>query len=476
MTLFNRLRSGGFFSNMPIFGISILLASTATFAESIYPEDGWWWNENASGRGFLIERQGNTLFLASFHYASDGSPDWLIASGQYEPADTDDDGNLIGTYTATVYRSANGQCIGCTYSEPSEAISDQSPITIEFDSTQTAQVSWPGETFAISRLFWNSTDAMGQLEGEWILASSFNGNTQAQIGHITSGAESAQVADAEGISIGSIEWGQDGNLNWLDTETGLTIPILAPENRRFYAGTIDPQGLQVVGVRVDDLPYASSVSQSGTDSDPLSHFTTNVIISNNGATLSITTDDLPNHNSPYWGEGSQFYESPHDGMVVNPNQIQEQDITFRIPANPEIADSITDTGLGPIGVSVNGVVFFNQYAGQDRTTGEYLPLTNEIATFDFYNGHPQGTGQYHYHLEPYYLTTEDSSDFIGFAMDGFPIYGPDNADGSSLDLDECNGENHATSEYPDGIYHYHSTSSPPYLVGCFKGSPGTVTQ
>ena len=122
------------------------------------------------------------------------------------------------------------------------------------------------------------------------------------------------------------------------------------------------------------------------------------------------------------------------------------------------------------------MVFFNQYAGIDRTTGEFLPLDNEIASFDSKNGHPQMTGQYHYHFEPLYLTVADNSAFLGFAMDGFPIYGPRNADDSALDLDECNGESHATSEYPDGIYHYHITQVEPYVLGCLRGTPGTVTQ
>ena len=67
---------------------------------------------------------------------------------------------------------------------------------------------------------------------------------------------------------------------------------------------------------------------------------------------------------------------------------------------------------------------------------------------------------------------------IGFALDGFPIYGPvGKKDGKSKimkssytgkndnngnplyiegsgDLDECNGINSITPEYPEGIYHY----------------------
>jgi hypothetical protein len=66
-----------------------------------------------------------------------------------------------------------------------------------------------------------------------------------------------------------------------------------------------------------------------------------------------------------------------------------------------------------IGVSLNGVPFFNQY-------GTNQPLTNEINSFDQYLGHPQQTGQYHYHQEPAYLTTQNGkSAFLGFLLDGF---------------------------------------------------------
>jgi hypothetical protein len=456
--------------------ILVLLMSTAVFAQTIYPEDGSWWSQDASGRGFLMERQGDTLFLTSFHYAADGTPEWLVAVGNYQAADLPNDDSLIGTYSATVYRNDNGQCIACDYVEPTEVVSSQSPLTIEFTSNQTAQISWPGESFAISRLFWNWQDALGQLDGQWIVASNLNGLSQARIANITSGSESAQVTDGQGALVGSIAWGPQGVMTWVDEANGREIPILVPENRRFYAGSMDAEGLQIVGVRIDDLPFAQSVQTDITAKDTLSQFTANVVIGVVGETLTITTDDLPNHNSPYWGVGSEYYEAPHGGMVVNPNRIQEQDITFRIPANPELATQITDTGLGPIGVSVNGVVFFNQYAGINMATGEFLPLDNEIQTFDLYNGHPQQTGQYHYHLEPFYLTVENTAAFIGFAMDGFPVYGPANADGSDPQLDECNGETHVTAEYPQGTYHYHASAAPPYLIGCFKGTPGTVSQ
>ena len=41
-------------------------------------------------------------------------------------------------------------------------------------------------------------------------------------------------------------------------------------------------------------------------------------------------------------------------------------------------------------MAVNGVALFNQYAGRNSTG--WLPLDNEIETFDIYNGQPQQRG------------------------------------------------------------------------------------
>ena len=109
-------------------------------------------------------------------------------------------------------------------------------------------------------------------------------------------------------------------------------------------------------------------------------------------------------------------------------------------------------------------------------------LTTEIASFDKYNGHPTGTSQYHYHVEPLYLTTVKStkSGLMGFLLDGFPVYGPQEENGTTVvssGLDAYHGHTHATIDFPNGIYHYHFTADAPYLNGNgYYGTPGTVTQ
>jgi hypothetical protein len=158
-------------------------------------------------------------------------------------------------------------------------------------------------------------------------------------------------------------------------------------------------------------------------------------------------------------------------MRVNPHLIGEQNLVLRVPLEPQVAAQPTDTGLGPIGVAVNGVVLFNQYAAG------FSPLDNEIVSFDTYNGHPAPGDLYHYHIEPVYLTSTDASALVAVMLDGFPLYGPQDADGTRpSDLDACNGHTGPTPDHPEGTYHYHVTDFEPYFVGCYRGTPGEMTR
>ena len=194
----------------------------------------------------------------------------------------------------------------------------------------------------------------------------------------------------------------------------------------------------------------------------------------------VKTKDFPDHKSPYFQgtawESTKYeaYNGSNPKFAINPNRISEKNLTFRFPVNPQEASSKSATPLGSIGISLNGVVFFNQYAGPNQ------PLTNEINSFDQHNGHPAPGNEYHYHVEPMYLTGKVGKDaLLGFLLDGFPVYGPqENGKAvSNADLDSYHGHKHATTEFPKGIYHYHFTNEAPYLNGSgFFGTPGTVSR
>ena len=196
-----------------------------------------------------------------------------------------------------------------------------------------------------------------------------------------------------------------------------------------------------------------------------------------GNVVVFTSDGLPDHKSPYWGQGHAMYEAyngTNPNWNLNPNSISSQTLTLRIPLKPSEATNKQETSLGAIGISLNGVPFYNQYAGPNNQ-----PLTNEINSFDQYFGHPQNSGQYHYHIEPTYLTANfGKSAFLGLLADGFPVYGPEENGQTvtSADLDVYHGHVGATIDFPDGIYHYHITADAPYLNGNgYYGTPGNIT-
>lgn len=206
-------------------------------------------------------------------------------------------------------------------------------------------------------------------------------------------------------------------------------------------------------------------------------FTSEVDVYVDGDYVILKANGIPNHKSPYFATTDSRYEAyngTNNAFALNPNRISEKNYTFRIPLNPKPASSKAETPLGAMGIAVNGVPIYNQYAAMRAK------LTEEINSFDQYNGHPQPQGAYHYHVEPFYLTKNNGKEaLVGFLLDGFPVYGP-YENGKKIvnsDLDTYHGHTHATSDYPNGIYHYHITDEDPYINGNgFYGTPGTVTQ
>ncbi len=206
-------------------------------------------------------------------------------------------------------------------------------------------------------------------------------------------------------------------------------------------------------------------------------------ITTDGTFIYFKTKALPDHTSSYYPTTDPLYENyvgtTFGGFTFNknPNSIIEQNATVKIPMNPAEASTHSATPLGAMGIALNGIPFFNQYAGPNNQA-----LTSEIVSFDKYYGHPQQNGVYHYHVEPIYLTTVKStkSGLMGFLLDGFPVYGPQEENGNTVtnaDLDVYHGHTHATIDYPNGTYHYHFTTEAPYLNGNgFFGTPGTITQ
>jgi hypothetical protein len=194
----------------------------------------------------------------------------------------------------------------------------------------------------------------------------------------------------------------------------------------------------------------------------------------------------------------------------NPNTPANQNFVFKITRHPmEKTGTPTNVGLGHIGVWTNGVSIFNPKDGMsynNQGVWNRNALYYEGVSFDDCLGHPAPNGEYHHHVNPVCLYDDtdslNHSPIIGFAFDGFPVYGAygyTNTDGTGPikrmrssyalttnttrsngpgvnatypagcfvedytyivgagDLDEHNGRYCITPDYPDGIYAYFVT-------------------
>ena len=198
----------------------------------------------------------------------------------------------------------------------------------------------------------------------------------------------------------------------------------------------------------------------------------------NDEDISIHGTGLPDHPTPYWGEGHALYEEFPGTNHANMNKTM---VAFKyvmtIPRKPGAAEVKEQTGLGPVGLALNGVPIYNDYEG-----GGVLQ-ENAWGTFDATGAHPGPKEDYHYHCEGNYLG-QDMSNLIGFIRDGFPIYGRRDMDGTHpKDLDENGGHVGPTEHFPEGIYHYHISNevystSGLYIIksGAYHGTKGTFTQ
>jgi YHYH protein len=172
----------------------------------------------------------------------------------------------------------------------------------------------------------------------------------------------------------------------------------------------------------------------------------------------------------------EFPVSPQDDAYAydrNPNSIAPDTYKIDLPAIPQIAPAPSCLPLGEIGVLLNGGYFFNALdaGGKDA-------VAHEIQ--DNCQGHPEITGAYHYHsvttcLEPR-KSEKTHSALVGYAHDGFGIYGHRGEQGKELtnaDLDVCHGHSHEIDwdNQKMNLYHYHATWEYPYTVGCYRGTP-----
>ena len=186
-----------------------------------------------------------------------------------------------------------------------------------------------------------------------------------------------------------------------------------------------------------------------------------------GTVRRIISNGIPAH------EISSFENRTGPEQVNRLCQVRWQ---FGLPAAPQLAGAPTPLPpTGIVGVALNGVPYFSP-RGSDGS--------NVVAGGAPCTGRADANNAWHYYEHPTCLLVQGPDDHIGFALDGFPIYGPLQGTASAVDaqLDICNGRT------MNGAYRYHIRTrdqvleSLPYanasgsvnwkyVLGCFSGTP-----
>lgn len=188
------------------------------------------------------------------------------------------------------------------------------------------------------------------------------------------------------------------------------------------------------------------------------------------STLTIDSNNLPDPSVQTTGIFPIQKSDPAYKYDANPNSIQAQTIALTLPANPTVASTPTCLPMGMIGFATDGVAIYDALDADGRDA-----MAHEVQ--DSCDAHPQKIGQYHYHGPSPCMPNEKTSGLVGYALDGFGIYGErDLASGRLLtdsDLDACHGTTSAVMWHGHVVtmYHYVLTADYPYTLGCFKGTP-----
>ena len=143
-----------------------------------------------------------------------------------------------------------------------------------------------------------------------------------------------------------------------------------------------------------------------------------------------------------------------------------------LPLVPRGTDGRTSNDAA-VGVAVNGVPIYDYTKQGDLQVDSYNPADDTVAQgeLDICNGHAGRGDDYHYHASPdcmmAVMNNRGDDAIIGWGLDGYPLYGQNNPDGSPIapgDLDVCHGQ-------PDETfgYRYHTSTGPPYIIQCLVG-------
>ncbi|MEM9696192.1 MAG: YHYH protein, partial [Myxococcota bacterium] len=134
-----------------------------------------------------------------------------------------------------------------------------------------------------------------------------------------------------------------------------------------------------------------------------------------------------------------------------------------------------------LGLAVNGVPMFDYSGGGELSQADlarHQPHVDTIETkqLDNCGGHAGRGDDYHYHAKPTCMIAQmanaGETPILGWAFDGYPIYGDNNPDGTTIPA----GSLGMCGELPDDTfgYRYHTSPNWPYTIQCLVGevAPG----
>ena len=135
---------------------------------------------------------------------------------------------------------------------------------------------------------------------------------------------------------------------------------------------------------------------------------------------------------------------------------------WSIPLNPVPAERpiLLDTAFhtGAVAIAVNGLPIFNP----ENNRGEF---SLDIGELDAFGGHCGRADDYHYHIAPIHLQERLGADSpIAWALDGYPLYGYREPDGSDVQPLDAN-----LGHEWNGAYHYHAVKTRPYMMAAMRG-------
>ena len=267
--------------------------------------------------------------------------------------------------------------------------------------------------------------------------------------------------------------------------TPVTVPATVPATATTVAtATSANSGLAAAGI----CPTAYFPSLASSVGAGASYVKPSISVTCTDSVVVVTSNNMPGY--PF--------------VAVTPNPLGAQNYVWRIPRTPAVASSptlIVKNGIptmGTLGFTTTGLAIYGPTEAAipaDKPYGD----PNYNGLLDTCGGHTGPPNAYHNHvLYQVAACNLGSRAILGYAIDGFPIYGPTaclnvactltgtvrsgytkigdpaknvwsaysyTASSDALVLDACNGRTQ-----PDGSYGYHAVTTFPYILGCLKGT------